>query len=472
MPEGNLAGTDVGIRQIAGSLSLEGLTQLSLDGRVLPRLAESWTWEEGGLRLKVNLRPGVTFHDGTPMTAPLMVDVLNTALSRPLNRAQHPSFRHVTAVRATGNLQLTLELTQPAAFLPEDLEVPLGIKSQTVGTGPFRVVQTDDSQAELHAFESYHSGAPQIDAVILRPFPTLRTAWTSLLRDEIDMVMNVPPDAVDFVRNDEVQVVSFARNFQFLVAFNSERRPLNSPVVRRALNVAINREEIVKKVFQGNAVPSTGPLSPQHWAYDKSVSAYGYDPGLATLLLDNAGLRSDSNRTSGAPPARFQFTCLIPANFSLIERVALEVQRQLYNVGVDMRFDVVPIEEFDIRVREQRFEAMLIDMVSGPTIGRADIFWRSAKQFRGFNVFGFENPEAERLFGMLRASTNEAAVRSAISGLQRVLMEDPPALFIAWDKRTRAIRRDFTIVNEPGRDPVDTIWRWAPAINPRQSAKR
>ena len=69
-------------------------------------------------------------------------------------------------------------------------------------------------------------------------------------------------------------------------------------------------------------------------------------------------------------------------------------------------------------------------------------------------MFGYENAEAERLFDVLRTSTNEAAVRSATRQLQRVLLDDPPALFLAWNERARAVRRRFQVVQEPDRDPL------------------
>jgi ABC-type transport system substrate-binding protein len=156
---------------------------------------------------------------------------------------------------------------------------------------------------------------------------------------------------------------------------------------------------------------------------------------------------------------------LIPANFAVVERVALEVQKQLYNVGVDMQFEVLPGQEWDARIRSGNFDAMLIDMISGPTIGRAHIFWRSATNFQGLNVFGYENAEAERLFSVLAETTNEAVVRSATSRLQRVLLDDPPAVFLAWTQGARALRRQYQVVDEPDRDPLLTVWRWTPAAS-------
>jgi ABC-type transport system substrate-binding protein len=431
-------------------------------------LADRWSWENEGRSLHVTLRKGVTLHDDTHLTASIVAEALKAAFGRPANQAQYSSFSNVTDVRPVGELDLMIDLSQPSAFLPEDLEIALPLGQKGVGTGAFRVVSTEPTKIVLERFDKYHLGRPQIERVVINSFRTLRTAWTSLLRSEVDMVTNVPPDAVEFVSNDDVQVISFARRFQFMVAFNSNKAPLNRPSVRRALNVAIDRPALIKNVLQTRGVASTGPIWPEHWAYDKSVAGYAFDPEQAGALLDAAGLPI---KTEGGPRRdRFQFTCLIPANFALVERVALEVQKQLYNAGVDMQFEVIPIGEFDSRIREGRFEAMLIDMISGPTVGRVHNFWRSTKHFKGFNVFGYENSEAERLFNLIAQSTNDVAVRSATSRLQRVLLDDPPALFLAWTQSSRAVRRQFRVVEEPGRDPLYTIWRWTAAGQSNASA--
>ena len=375
----------------------------------------------------------------------------------------YPSLNEISNVRSDTDGQLVIDLSEPSALLPEDLQFPLARRTglEEVGTGPYRVASRDSGQVVLEGFDEYHLGAPQIRRLVLNPFDTIRTAWTSLLRGEVDMVTDVPGEAVDFVRNDDVDVISFARRYQFLVAFNSRRPPLNSPTVRRALNLAISREALIADVLQGQGTPATGPLWPKHWAYDASVASWSFDRTFATALLEGAGLEPGAaNGASEIPGSRVRFTCLIPADFSVLERIALHLQRQLYEVGVDMQFEVVPIEEYDLRIRTGRFDAVLIDLISGPTLSRPYVFWGSARRFKGINEFGYENAEAERLFGLLRASTNEAAVRSAVSRLQRVFLDDPPALFLAWNERARAVRRDFQIVSEQDRDPLYSIWQW------------
>jgi ABC-type transport system substrate-binding protein len=472
IPESTGGGPNVGMRELTTGFSLEGLTQVGVDGKATPRLAEKWAWENDYRRLRLTLRRGVVLHDGSTPDAKRVADALRAQISRPGNRALYPSFSAITEVRSDTDHDLVIELSEPSAFLPEDLDLSLGIGPNNVGSGPFRPVKSDSGELIFERFDKYYLGTPQVERVVLKPFETLRTAWTSLLRDEVDMVTDVPPDAVEFIRNDQIQVIGFGRWYQYLIAFNSRRPPFDSPVVRRALNLAVDREGLIKNALQDRGSPSTGPLWPQYWAYDSSIAPYTYDPGLAQSLLESAGYRqATAPRGGGLAPARLRFTCLIPEGFSVWERLALEIQKDLYNIGVDMQFQVVPFQKFDALFREGTFDAALIDIISGPTPARPYIFWQSARRYKGFNVFGYENPDAERLFEVLRTTTNEGAVRSATRRLQSVMLDDPPALFLVWSRRTPAVRREFNVVQAPDRDPLLTLWRWTHTADPVTSTQ-
>jgi peptide/nickel transport system substrate-binding protein len=462
VPESGVNGPDLGTGSLIRQSTLEGLTQVnvSVDGRALPRLAESWSWENSGRRLRLRLRSGVLFHDGTKLTPSVAADAVRVAIDQEGNKALYPSLAMITAVQPDGESELVLDLSEPSAFLPEDLDFPLAIGNGNIGTGPFVLISRDSSGVVLRRFDHYYLGAPEIEEVTIRPFDTLRTAWTSLLRGDLDMVTDVPPEAVEFIQNEQIQVVVYARSYQFVVVFNLQRPPFNSSSLRRALNVAVDRETLIANVLQNQGEPSSGPIWPRHWAYDRSLSPYSFDRDFATTLLDNAGFREGRlPGTSDSAPARLRFTCLLPQGFSLLERIGLEVQRQLFEVGVDVQFDVVPARDFDARIREGNFEAVLVDMISGPTLARPHVFWGSPRR-EGLHAFGYQNNEAARLFELLRTSGNDAAVRSAVGRLQRVLLDDPPALFLAWNQRARAVTRRFRLIGQTGHDPLVTIRQW------------
>ena len=467
VPEGNTAGPDAGFRQFIRFLNFESLTLAGPDGRALPRLAERWRWDDTDLTLRIDLRPSVFLHDGRPFAGQTAADLVRQAVTNEDNLSQYPSFADIDTVTASKDLELVIHLKRPSAMLPEDLTVSLGVRPED-GTGPFRTVSEvptgptipKGTEIVLERFDRYYLGKPAIDRVVITPFESLRGSWAALLRGELDMLYDASAEAVDFIRNDDVQVISVPRWYQYHLAFNSRHRVLKSPLVRKALNIAVNREGIVEKVLHGAGEASSGPIYTKHWAYDQTQDQYRYAPADAAALLDAAGYPLPRSSGGSRPRARFRFTCLVPQNYDVWERVALEIQRDLFNVGVDMQFKSVSIREYGPLLREGKFDAVIGDMISGPTPPRAFVWWRSARHFKGdLNTFGYENNEAERLFESLPRSTNEAATRSAVSKLQRVLHDDPPAIFIAWSTRIRAINKRFVL---PGtsRDPLVTISQW------------
>jgi hypothetical protein len=120
-------------------------------------------------------------------------------------------------------------------------------------------------------------------------------------------------------------------------------------------------------------------------------------------------------------------------------------------VGVDIHFGPCR-RSIDARLSLGDFAAVLADAISGPSLGRSYLFWRPARASRGYNYFGYENAEVERLFQDLRNSRSDSEVRTLTHRLQRAFMSDPPAIFLAWSERTRAIRAGIPVTASPDAD--------------------
>jgi ABC-type transport system substrate-binding protein len=160
------------------------------------------------------------------------------------------------------------------------------------------------------------------------------------------------------------------------------------------------------------------------------------------------------------PPSRLRITCLVPDGFIVYEHLALEVQRQLTDVGIDIRFDVQPFDVYNERADRGDFEVIMVDIASGPGLSRGSVFWRSPKNPNVIDSFAYENPETEALFEALRASSSDTEVRAITKKLQESFKKDPPAIFLAWNERARAVRGDFQIAVEPGADPLPRLWQF------------
>jgi ABC-type transport system substrate-binding protein len=453
-------------------LTVEGLTQIRKDGSTTPRLAKSLAWSDDGLHLRIELGPGIALHDDRILNGTIAAEALLAAVRNPNNLATHPSLGDVVDVSADGDLSLVVTLSRHNSFVLEDLEVPLRFGGKpAVGTGPYRIVQQEATKVVFERFNKYRGGEPTIPRVVVQPIGTLRNAWTSLLRREVDMVTDVPPANIELISNGGVRLVSFPRQYQFLMAFNTRRPMFASPQVRLAMNLAVDRELLVDRVLHKYGVPSTGPIFPSHWAYDKSVQPFTYNRDEARKLLESAGLRIRESKDPRVPPARLRFTCLIFSDLSVIERLALELKRQLYDVGVDVRFEVVPLTGVDKRLDAGAFDAVLWDAISGPSLGRSYLFWRPTRESRGLNYFGYENAEVEGLFRDLRNSRNDSEVRTITHRLQRAFMSDPPAIFLAWSERTRAIKADIPVTAPPDADPLLTLWHWGSDKQPDSTGR-
>lgn len=465
VPEAGVEAPDFGLPQLARNLSYEGLTNKNPDGHAEPRLAESWAASPDGLSWEFQLRKSVAFHDGTPLNAAHAAKSLNLWLSQPRTTAMRPGLLDISKVWASSDTTVTVELKRPSSFLVDDIDVHLGSAGppgeKSAGTGLYRIVSSSGSEIRLEANNKYYLGAPQIQRIVLRTHATLRTAWAALMRGEIDMVSDVAHDVLDFVSNERVATYTFLRNYVYTIAFNSRKPQFKSATVRRALNGAVNRDELIKNVLNGHGVPGTGPLWPRHWAFDQTAPQYAFDPALTSSTLEAAGFRLSAQTASDRAPARLRFVCLVPRDFALLERLALAVQKQLYDVGVDMQLESVSAEEFNKRVSSGNFDAGIFDMIGGPSFARAYSFWRSPGELQGLNVFGYHNPEADRWFDTLRFARDEATVRAAVGQVQRVLREDPPALFLAWGERTRAVSRRYQVETEGSRDPLYTLRAWS-----------
>ncbi len=169
----------------------------------------------------------------------------------------------------------------------------------------------------FEAFPQYHRGYPTVDRVDLKVFPNARNAWAAMMRGEIDMLYEVAPDALDFIeQSSNTQVRSFLRPFVFTMGLNIKHPVLADRDVRRALNMAVNRTEIIQRVFRDHAYPATDHVWPRHWAYDHELPRLRYDPAKAIELLEAKGLRIPPATGANAAarsdtPSRFRFTCLI-----------------------------------------------------------------------------------------------------------------------------------------------------------------
>jgi peptide/nickel transport system substrate-binding protein len=433
--QSELAGIPSTVRNIA----LEGLVSFGLDGRAQPRLAESWEASPEGLVLKIRLRRDAKFHDGESVSAAAVRDIL----IRLLPDAMGPAFSDLREIQAVGN-ELTFVLNRRSRFLFESLDQTLQKAGDPpIGTGPFRAVDPikGKDEVEMLANEDYYAGKPLIDRLIIRRYQTVRGAWADMLRGQVDMLYDVGIDNLDSLQpSRRTKVFTFQRPYAYVVILNAKRPKLQDARVRRALNYAVDRQALIAVGFQGHATPADGPVWPFHWAYDAESPRFRYDPKPL-----NAPLR---------------FTCLFvePSH----ERLGLVLQRQLQEIGVEMTLQELPVDEVGDRVAKQDFDAILVDVGAAPTLHRAFLFWYSGSPY---NYAKSSSNRIDAALDGIRRSADDTEYRQMVGAFQQAMIDDPPAIFLAWSERARAVSTRFSVEAEPGQDILRTLRLWRPAAD-------
>ena len=450
----------IGIKGLANNLVFEPLVGIGWDGRPAAKLASSWTWSEDRRIVRLKLDPKTRFHDGTFLTAPIAADILKKNLTAQQNAITYAS---VTAVTTEGEDTVVVSLSRPEAFFLADLaNVTLStLANEDVGTGPFKYLGArEESRIQLGAFADYHRGRPHIANVQLNRYEDQRGAWAALMRGEIDAVHEVSPSAMDFVENQStISTFPHTRPYFIQLLFNLRHAALKRATVRQALSHAIDRQGIVKSALHGRGLVADGPIWPQHWAYAVPPRTYSLNTEAATLLLDAAGYRVKGSKEPGRMNSRFRFVCVTLANDVRYEKIGILLQKQLYDIGVDMEVVALPWKDLMGRVGKGDFDALLLERTSGRSLAWAYYNYHSTLSPTGYRA-------ADDVLNRLRSSPSDSDTRVAVNEFLQILYNDPPALFVAWPVVARAVSNAFAVPAEAGRDVMGSLWQWQPASRP------
>ena len=446
-------------------LFAEHLIAIDWQGRPQQALATDWQWKEDGLELHVQLRQGVTFHDGTALTAQVVAEILRKLKLRDKRNL----FEAVTKFEAENEQTLIVRLSRPDAFIVEAIADTLIVDPEKpdIGTGPFRILtRTPSIVAEQNP--NYYRGAPGINRVQVIAYDTQRAAWVALMRDQVDMVQDVNRDSVEFLEGAaHVEMASTIRPYYIPLVFNVRHPILGRVEVRRALAEAIDREEIVREAMRGRGRVADDPIWPFHWAYNAAARKYSYNPNAARLRMDAAGLRMRPSPSPGKMESRFSIRCLF-WNDPLFERIALLLQRQLADVGIDLILEDLDERPLVTRIGKGDFDAYLFQMASGKSFSWTYRFWHSPVNGAAYQNSGYKGMDS--VLDRLRIVRSDAEVRMAVADLRERFYDDVPAAFLAWPETTRAIDSRFDRGDRTDPDLFANLWKWRPAG--RQTAAR
>ncbi|MEV0686520.1 ABC transporter substrate-binding protein [Nocardia sp. NPDC050378] len=368
-------------RQIVDSLT----DQDPATGAITPWLARSWEVSPDAKVFTFTLTDGVTFSDGSPLTAESVRDTFDAVVrlggaKAPLGVSYLANYIGTTVV---DKLTARVEFSTPnAQFLQASSTSQLGILAPStnakpaearcagdnIGSGPFTYAEyQQDVSVTLAKRAGYrwgsdvfaHEGEAYLDRIEFTVVPESGVRTGSLASGQLDAISDALPQDAPQIEAVGGRVLSTS-NPGLVFGFhpNVTRGPLRDPAVRQALLPALDRRQLIDTVLSPQFQPATSVLAASTPAYTDLSARLGYDPAKAKSILDQAGWLpgADGIRVKGGERLSFgvTFSQVFAGNQAILELV----QQQLRQVGVDLRLDLVSFSEQTARQNSKDYDAV------------------------------------------------------------------------------------------------------------------
>jgi peptide/nickel transport system substrate-binding protein len=474
--------SDLGItRDVTEQLFLK-LADLGMSGNTVgdedfqPRLAERWEWD-APTTLVFRLDPRARWQDGRPVTAADVAFTYDAYTDGTVASPFRPNLRQIAAVTTRDSLTVVFRFRQryPEMFydavyhmrilpshrlreLPRDQWHSAAFGRDPVGDGPYRFVAWKPGESlELAADSTFFLGRPHIRRVIWRFAANPQAAVRLLTGGAADAVeVLVTPDNVKLAKADTLLTLyPYKGNAYGYLGFNfaapgdsTKPHPLfGDRELRRALLMAVDRQGLLRNVWEDLAKVPPGPLSQLFWIWDPEIRELPYDTAQAARRLARLGWTDsdgDGIRDHDGHPLAFRL--LVPTTSATRSQYARLLQEQFRTMGVDVQLDEVDFSLFTERARAGRFDAVLDAWSTDPTptSGIAQGWTRAG--FGGSNHGRYENPAFERLVDRAVAAANRADAKRAWRAAIEVLNQDAPAVFLFAPGNVAAVDRRVTDV--------------------------
>lgn len=269
---------------------------------VIPNLAESFENSSDGLTYTFKLQAGVKFHNGKSLTSSDVKYSFERCRNPDTGAVNFEVFNDVAAIETPDDLTLVVKMSRVnAPFLSRLAEVGAGVVmpegsgeiqgTTPIGCGPFKFVRREfGNEVELVRFDDYWQGAPYLDGILSREVTEPSVRLTGLQTGEMHLINDIPLDRVEAMEKDSNFQVQkwFPLSWAFL-NFNHAVKPFDDPRVRKALDLMIDKEQLVQGALWGQGVVTASPSFPKSPSYNTDIKARSQDFAAAKALLAEAG---------------------------------------------------------------------------------------------------------------------------------------------------------------------------------------
>jgi len=448
-------------------------------------LVDTYEISADGLVYTLRLRGNVTWHDGAPFTSSDVIFTMGLWRNPEVPFFLRSNFRLVEEVSAPDATTVVVRLSQPQAsfpsllayltnmlpehllkdLTPQELVNPTTFLRNPIGTGPFKFAEfRAGAFVRLERHDAYFAGTPHLDALVYRVVPDANSQLALLQSGELDLVVIEAFQLEAIERNRSIQIQSVPIVRHEFIGINGSLPGLSDVAVRRALTLALDRQQILETVFRGRGQVATGPFpASMGWAFDATIEPLPYDPEEAKRVLEDAGWTLGGDGVRQKDGERLSFTILYDPGNPTRARTALIAQQYWAEIGVQTDFETSDYGPIVARIRRSPPEYALNPnyLITPPDPDGVANYYLSGSTV---NSWVYQNPEIDRLFGVAATASDRAARQAAYHQIQAIIHDEQPNVFTVYPDEIQALSASVAVFPQAGfRDAL----AWAHLIQKR-----
>ena len=412
----------------------DNLTIRHPDGKLQPSLATEWK-NTGPTTYQFKLRQGVKFHNGDPFTSadakfslertydPTVKTMVATVYNTIIDRIETPDpFTLVIHTKKPDPLLGGRLAFYGGQIVPKKYLEQVGgdaFNARPVGTGPVRFGSwTKDDKLVLEANPDYWGGRIDVDRVVFRPVPETAPRVAGLLKGELDAITQLTPDHWDRVNGSPTtKGASALYAGLYVLGTNSKVPPLNNWTLKKAMQLGVDREALVKEMWRGRGIVPSGPIAQGDNHFDTTLPPLPYDPKEARELVKKSGYKGE--------PIYLETTVGLIANDKPMSEAIAAMWK---DVGINV---VVEVIEFSVRAQKNRERTFKGLWWSDPTSTLRDpdgMMWRLMSPGGPHDYW--RHPEFDELGASARVSLDEKFRAEAYRKMTRLFLEYNPWIIV------------------------------------------
>lgn len=446
--------------QDASAILYSGLLKIDQDGNLQPDIAENISVSEDGKTYTIDVKKNRTFHDGTPIKAADAEYTIKLVQDPDLKSPLRGNWNDVT-IEEVSDYQFKVILTEPYApfmenftlgIMPKHIWSTLPIEqlpfsqhnTEPIGSGPFKIASVNrDASGLISGYSLVPAGnsdkQPNLASIQLRFFQNEVTLENAFNKNEINSTAYLPTDVVRKLEKGNVNVITEPLPRIFGLFFNQNHSPaLRDKEARKALEAAIDRDQLVNETLNGYGVPTSKPIlegvTTLKSTSTGSTTAETFSVEKARDILIAGGWKQNSTglweKKINDEVVSLSLT-IKTSNLAFFDKTTSIVANNWRALGVEVQveqYEQTGLVQSVIRTRD--FQVLLFGLDMNRTQDLYPFWHSSQKNDPGLNISQYTNIAVDKLLEKTKNTQDKAARQTLMDEVSDILTEEVPAIFL------------------------------------------